>query len=86
MPILLAVEKSSTHPVAKAIIEELESGVQTMPAVKEQQEIPGYGVRAVADGKEVFIGSRKLMDREKIRRERFSPKRQRKHVSGLSCD
>lgn len=66
LPVLLAVEKSSTHPVAKAIIEKFEAGNYEIPHVTEQMEIPGYGVRAYADGNEVFIGSRRLMEREQI--------------------
>ena len=66
LPLLMAIEKSSTHPVARAITEEIESNAQTIPVVNEQEEIPGYGVRAVAEGNEVYIGNRKLMEREQI--------------------
>lgn len=66
LPLLLAVEKSSTHPVAKAITEKFETGNHEIPDVTEQQEIPGFGVRALADGDEVYIGSRRLMEREQI--------------------
>lgn len=66
LPLLLAVEKSSTHPVAKAITEKFETENYEIPGVKEQEEIPGYGVRALADGDEVYIGSRRLMEREQV--------------------
>lgn len=66
LPVLLAVEKSSTHPVAKAITEKFEAENYEIPQITEQKEIPGYGVRAYADGYEVFIGSRRLMEREQI--------------------
>jgi len=66
LPVLLAVEKLSTHPIAKAISEKFELENYTNPNVTEQQEIPGYGVRAIADGNKVFIGNKKLMEREQI--------------------
>lgn len=66
LPLLLAVEKSSTHPVAKAITEKFETENYEIPGVTEQQEIPGFGVRALANGDEVYIGSRRLMEREQI--------------------
>lgn len=66
LPMLLAVEQSSTHPVAKAITEKFETRNYEIPGVTEQQEIPGYGVSALADGNDVYVGSRRLMEREQI--------------------
>lgn len=66
LPVLLAVEEASTHPVAKAITGEIEGRVSSVPEVNDQEEIPGYGVRAFAEGKEVLVGSEKLMKREEI--------------------
>src|SRR6056297_1642385 len=64
--LLNAVEKSSTHPVARAIVESIEQEAIFLPQVNDQQEIPGFGVKAIADGKHVLIGSEKLMRQENI--------------------
>ena len=60
------VEKKSEHPLGKAIYEAFrkknESGVD--PDVFEA--IPGQGVRAIVDDKEVLIGTRKLMEDNSI--------------------
>src|SRR6056297_2002510 len=64
--LLNAVEKSSTHPVARAIVESIEQEAIFLPQVNDQQEIPGFGVKAIADGKPVVIGSEKLMRQENI--------------------
>ncbi|WP_340104739.1 heavy metal translocating P-type ATPase [Rhodohalobacter sp. 8-1] len=64
--LLNAVETSSTHPVAKAITEHIGKETILQPKVTDQQELPGFGVKAIADGKPVIIGSEKLMRRENI--------------------
>lgn len=66
LALLHAVERSSTHPVAKAIVEAVEKDVSFFPDVKDQQELPGFGVKALVDGKAVAIGSDKLMRQEGV--------------------
>src|SRR6056297_489829 len=66
LSMLNAVEKSSTHPVARAIVESIEQEAIFLPQLNDQQEIPGFGVKAIADGKPVVIGSEKLMRQENI--------------------
>jgi Cd2+/Zn2+-exporting ATPase len=66
LSVLTAVEVSSTHPVAKAIVDRIGETPDFLPKVSEQHEIPGFGVKAIADGKPVLIGSEKLMRRENI--------------------
>ncbi len=65
-PLLYAIESQSTHPVAKAITDYIGSPNGTLPAIEKQTELPGYGIKARAGGKEVLIGNRGLMDQEKI--------------------
>lgn len=38
----------------------------TLPASEAFEAIPGYGIRAVVEGKELFVGTRKLLNRESI--------------------
>lgn len=63
---LHAVEKNSTHPIAKAITEFTESRNGSPVNVTEQTEIPGHGIQAVVDDSQILIGNKKLMDRENI--------------------
>lgn len=72
LPILFAVEKGSTHPIAKAITDYLGSRVDSAPPVQNQKEFPGYGIQATVEGKKVLIGSQKLLEREQISLNGFS--------------
>ena len=66
LSLLFAVEKSSTHPIAGAITKYLEDRVESTPAVKHQEEIPGLGIRAQINGKTLLVGSQKLMETEQV--------------------
>jgi Zn2+/Cd2+-exporting ATPase len=64
MPILLAIESKSTHPIAKAIME-----YQTnlpIPEATEIKEIAGKGLTGLVDGKNVVVGNQKLMQQFNI--------------------
>lgn len=61
-----AVEKDSTHPIAKAIVDYTDDQSDNDPLVEDQTEIPGYGIIAKVDGKRVAVGNRQLMERENI--------------------
>lgn len=57
-----AVESLSEHPLGKAIV----SGYgekENLPEPKEFKMTPGIGVSAMIDGKEVYAGSEKLIDK-----------------------
>ena len=59
MPILLAIESKSTHPIAKAIME-----YQTdmlIPEASDVNEIAGKGLTGLISGKKVVVGNQKLM-------------------------
>jgi Zn2+/Cd2+-exporting ATPase len=60
-----AIEGKSTHPIATAINKhagDLTKGV----AVKEIEEIAGYGLKGNIDGKEVLVGNLKLLKKYNI--------------------
>lgn len=61
-----AVEASSEHPIAKAILRAAAAKNMTLPMVTEFTSITGYGVRAMADGREILIGADRLMTRKNI--------------------
>lgn len=57
-----AAEKNSEHPLAEAIVAGIrEKGVE-LPATEAFEAIPGYGIKAVVEGKELMIGTRRLME------------------------
>jgi len=59
MPLLLAIESKSTHPIAKAIMEyPLETSV---PDAAEIKEIAGKGLTGLVNGKNVIVGNQKLI-------------------------
>lgn len=59
-------EKQSEHPLAEAIVNGIkERGIDLLTA-EEFEAIPGYGIRATVDGKELLIGTRKLMNKYTI--------------------
>ncbi len=65
--VLLAAAKAeglSTHPIAKSIREALEKreGKQALPAVSDTENLTGLGLRAVVEGKEILVGSGRLME------------------------
>ncbi|MGW5564114.1 heavy metal translocating P-type ATPase [Streptomyces tendae] len=51
-----AVEHASEHPVARAIAAGAEMGVGTLPDVEDFTNVPGRGVRARVEGREVSVG------------------------------
>ncbi|WP_324760449.1 heavy metal translocating P-type ATPase [Sphingobacterium thalpophilum] len=60
-----ALESQSTHPIATAIRNYLgEPDAQIR--VHNVEEIPGHGLRALANGKELLVGNFKLLDRYNI--------------------
>ncbi|MDI6400409.1 heavy metal translocating P-type ATPase [Balneolaceae bacterium ANBcel3] len=64
--LLLAVEKGSTHPIAKAILEYYKNHSESSPSVEKQKEIPGMGILAMVAGKQVHIGNELLMESARI--------------------
>ncbi|MGV9911801.1 heavy metal translocating P-type ATPase [Streptomyces tendae] len=51
-----AVEHASEHPVARAIAAGAEMRVGTLPGVEDFTNVPGRGVRARVEGREVSVG------------------------------
>ncbi len=64
---LASAEAKTTHPLSKAVLEEA-ANKKTAPSkkVKKFESLAGHGIRATVDGKEVLIGTVKLMRENKI--------------------
>ncbi|MEW9122340.1 MAG: heavy metal translocating P-type ATPase [Thermotaleaceae bacterium] len=56
-----SAEKQSEHPLAEAIVEGIKEKKIIMQDASEFESIPGYGIRAVVNNKEILIGTRRLM-------------------------
>ncbi|MCA1026927.1 cadmium-translocating P-type ATPase [Cytobacillus kochii] len=66
LSLVASAENSSEHPLAEAIVK----GAKAMGTMVKEPDsfeaIPGFGIRAVIEGKTVFVGTRKLMQQQAI--------------------
>jgi len=66
LALVSAAEKNSEHPLAEALVKGIEEkGITSLKADKFEA-IPGYGVKAVVDGAQILIGTKRLMEKENI--------------------
>jgi P-type Cu+ transporter len=61
-----SAEKRSEHPLGVSIYENGQSKLQTIPEPSQFETIPGRGVRAVVEGKNILLGTRKLLEENGI--------------------
>lgn len=61
-----AVERSSEHPLAEAIVAGIRSRGLELADAAQFEALPGYGVVAAVEGSRVAVGTRRLMQREGI--------------------
>lgn len=61
-----AAEKNSEHPLAEAIVAGIRSEGIELPEPEAFEAIPGFGVKATVEGRELLVGTRKLMNRYEI--------------------
>ena len=56
-----SAEKQSEHPLAQAIVQGIKDKGIALKDVSEFEALPGFGIKAIVDGKEILVGTRKLM-------------------------
>ncbi|QRG67197.1 heavy metal translocating P-type ATPase [Brevibacillus choshinensis] len=56
-----AAEKNSEHPLAEAIVAGIQAKGISLPTAQSFEAIPGFGIKAVVEGHELLIGTRRLM-------------------------
>ncbi|MEK7598291.1 MAG: copper-translocating P-type ATPase [Patescibacteria group bacterium] len=56
-----SVESGSNHPIAKSIIEEATKLKLSLATLKSFESIAGYGLKAQVEGKNVLVGTEKLL-------------------------
>ncbi|MEI3605715.1 heavy metal translocating P-type ATPase [Pseudogracilibacillus sp. SE30717A] len=59
-------ENQSEHPLAQAIVKGVMDMDISLLEADSFEALPGYGIRAEINGKEVFVGTRKLMREQNI--------------------
>ena len=61
--IAAAVERDSEHTIAQGIVKSAEEQALSVPKADQFEAIPGHGVKAVADGKEFYMGGPAMLKR-----------------------
>ncbi|MCU5581873.1 heavy metal translocating P-type ATPase [Bacillus toyonensis] len=56
-----AAEKNSEHPLAEAIVEGIKEKRIDIPSSETFEAIPGFGIESIVEGKQLLIGTRRLM-------------------------
>ena len=63
LSLVASVEAQSEHPVAAAIVAAAKAGGLALPAPERFEAIPGFGVRATVEGRDLAIGADRYMRR-----------------------
>jgi Cu+-exporting ATPase len=61
-----SAERGSEHPLGQAIIDRAKEEGLDLAGPQEFKAIPGYGIRAVVEGKEILLGNLRLMQERVI--------------------
>ncbi|WP_394140435.1 heavy metal translocating P-type ATPase [Cytobacillus oceanisediminis] len=61
-----SAERQSEHPLAEAIVKGIKEKGITLLNPEEFEAIPGFGIKARVDGKDLLIGTRRLMQKYEI--------------------
>ncbi|EJR66722.1 heavy metal translocating P-type ATPase [Bacillus cereus VD115] len=61
-----AAEKNSEHPLAEAIVEGIKEKRIDIPSSETFEAIPGFGIESIVEGKQLLIGTRRLMKKFNI--------------------
>src|SRR5574344_43188 len=66
--LVASIEKSSNHPIAKAIVSYAEKKKLSSDSILRTnvKDIPGYGLSAEVDGDTFYVGTLRLLDKELI--------------------
>lgn len=58
-----AVEGKSEHPLAEAIVQKAKAAKMELAEVRDFEAIAGHGVKGTIDGKQILVGTEKLMSK-----------------------
>jgi len=76
------VEKRSEHPLGESIVKAAKDKNMALPDAESFKSITGKGVEAEYNGKNIFLGNRKLMDEKKVQYSNFEDKIQKLENEG----
>lgn len=71
LTIAASSEKKSEHPLGEAIINEAKARSLPLKEVEKFYTIPGMGIEVEIEGDNIFLGNKRLMDKENINLEKF---------------
>ncbi len=80
-----AAEKNSEHPLAEAIVAGIQEKGIELPPSEQFEAITGYGIRAMVDGLELHIGTRRLMQKYGIQADSAFGKMNRLEETGKTA-
>jgi len=83
--LVAAVERSSEHPLAEAIVRRAEAAGATEESAREFENIPGHGAVAVVDGRTVAVGNRRLMEQRGIQLGALAERREELAAGGRTA-
>lgn len=66
-----SAEKGSEHPLGEAIVREAENRGLSLKSIDKFNSIVGHGIEATIEGREIFLGNKKLMLNKNISIENF---------------
>ena len=58
-----ACERHSEHPIAAAIVQAAQGRGLALPPAQDVETVPGFGIQARIDGRQVAVGAGRFMDR-----------------------
>ena len=64
--LVAAVERSSEHPLARAIVQRADHQALPTATAEAFENVPGHGAVATVDGRRVAVGNGRLMERESV--------------------
>ncbi|MFS0862326.1 heavy metal translocating P-type ATPase [Fredinandcohnia sp. 179-A 10B2 NHS] len=85
LQIVASAEKQSEHPLAKAIVDGVKEKGIFFTDPTEFEAIPGFGVKANIDGREVLIGTRKLLMQHNVSFEKSIGKMEKLEHAGKTA-
>jgi Cu2+-exporting ATPase len=85
LELVAAVERSSEHPLAEAIVRRAEEGGADSAEATDFESVPGHGAVATVDGRRVAVGNRRLLEREGVELGAIGPRRDEIAASGRTA-
>ncbi|RXZ82177.1 copper-translocating P-type ATPase [Paenibacillaceae bacterium] len=80
-----AAEKNSEHPLAEAIVAGIRARQIELSETTSFEAIPGYGIQAVVDDKQLLIGTRRLMEQHGVNAQQAFERMSRLEESGKTA-